>query len=186
MTSWWARWRLKSPASRLFTQPFVQAQVKENIKAPRHRPLWGNSPVTGEFPAQRASNAEKASFDDVIMNAIVCPSVSTRSHPLRMFHIHFQQNSRKVSGTKSPRLLKIWQAHLVNSLWWPSYWSDQNTLPMSQSTLWINYIFNNTYERKQNSLSLTRKQQSMLQRFTVNRAAEWISWFCPSNIKTAP
>ena len=23
-TSWWARWRLKSPASRLFTQPFIQ------------------------------------------------------------------------------------------------------------------------------------------------------------------
>ena len=29
------------PASRLFTQPFIQAQVKENIKAPRHWPLWG-------------------------------------------------------------------------------------------------------------------------------------------------
>ena len=37
----WARWRLKSPASRLFTQPFVQAQIKENIKAPRHWPLCG-------------------------------------------------------------------------------------------------------------------------------------------------
>ena len=24
MTSWWAQWRLKSPASRLFTQPFIQ------------------------------------------------------------------------------------------------------------------------------------------------------------------
>ena len=35
------RWRLKSPASRLFTQPFIQAQIKENIKAPRHWPLWG-------------------------------------------------------------------------------------------------------------------------------------------------
>ena len=41
MTSWWARWRLKSPASRLFTQPFIQAQIKENIKVPRHWPLWG-------------------------------------------------------------------------------------------------------------------------------------------------
>ena len=39
VTSLWARWRLKSPASRLFTQPFVQAQIKENIKAPRHWPL---------------------------------------------------------------------------------------------------------------------------------------------------
>ena len=33
--------RLKSPASWLSIQPFVQAQVKENIKAPRHWPLWG-------------------------------------------------------------------------------------------------------------------------------------------------
>ena len=29
----------------------------------------GNSPVTGEFPAQRASNAEKFPFDDVIMGS---------------------------------------------------------------------------------------------------------------------
>ena len=27
----------------------------------------GNSPVTGEFPAQRASTAENVSFDDVII-----------------------------------------------------------------------------------------------------------------------
>ena len=38
----WARWRLKSPASRLFTQPFIQAQIKEIIKAPRHWPLCGD------------------------------------------------------------------------------------------------------------------------------------------------
>ena len=35
VTSWWAQLGLKSPASRLFTQ-LVQAQIKENIKAPRH------------------------------------------------------------------------------------------------------------------------------------------------------
>ena len=45
---WWgelqwrrARWRLTSPASRLFIQPFIQAQIKEIIKAPLHWPLWG-------------------------------------------------------------------------------------------------------------------------------------------------
>ena len=32
------------------------------IKAPRHRPLCGNSPVTGELSAQRASNAENVSI----------------------------------------------------------------------------------------------------------------------------
>ena len=48
--------------SRLFTRPFIQAQIKENIKAPRHWPFAGNSPVTGEFPSQRASNAENLSI----------------------------------------------------------------------------------------------------------------------------
>ena len=50
MTSLWARWRLKSRASRLFIQPFIQAQIKENIKAPRHWLLWEEFTVTGEFP----------------------------------------------------------------------------------------------------------------------------------------
>ena len=59
----------KSPAPRLFTQPFVQAQIKEDIKAPRHWSLWGESPVTCEFPAQRASNAKMLPFDDVTMGA---------------------------------------------------------------------------------------------------------------------
>ena len=42
MTSLWARWRLKSLVFRLFTQPCVQVQIKENIKVPRHWPLWGD------------------------------------------------------------------------------------------------------------------------------------------------
>ena len=31
----------QSPAFRRFAEPFVQAQIQENIKAPRHWPLWG-------------------------------------------------------------------------------------------------------------------------------------------------
>ena len=54
--------RLKSPASRLFTQPFIPAQIKENIKAPRHWPCVRNSPVAGELPVQRASDAENVSI----------------------------------------------------------------------------------------------------------------------------
>ena len=41
ITSSRARRRLKSSATRLFTQPFIQAQIQENIKAPRHWPLCG-------------------------------------------------------------------------------------------------------------------------------------------------
>ena len=39
VTSWWARWRLKSPALQFYTQPFIQAQIKKNTKAPHHWPL---------------------------------------------------------------------------------------------------------------------------------------------------
>ena len=41
-----------------FLNRFFQAQIKENTKDPRYWSLWRNSPVTGEFPAHRASNAE--------------------------------------------------------------------------------------------------------------------------------
>ena len=41
----------------IFNQPFVQTQIKENIKAPRHWPLCGE--FTGD---QMASNAENVSI----------------------------------------------------------------------------------------------------------------------------
>ena len=53
-----------STASRLFTQWFIQAQIKENINSKlRVSGLCaGNSPVAGEFPAQMASNTENVSI----------------------------------------------------------------------------------------------------------------------------
>ena len=56
------RWRLKWPSSRLFTQPFVQAKIKENIKAPRHWPLCGEFTGDRWIPRKRASNAENVSI----------------------------------------------------------------------------------------------------------------------------
>ena len=81
MTSWWAWWRLKSPASRLFAQPFIQAQIKDNIKAPRHWLCARNSPVTGEFLAQKASNAENV-------------SIWWRHHDMNIFH--YRRQGRRV------------------------------------------------------------------------------------------
>ena len=54
--------RLKSPALRFFTQPFIQAQTKENIKAPRPGLCAGNSAEAGEFSAQKASNTVNLSI----------------------------------------------------------------------------------------------------------------------------
>ena len=69
MTSWWARWRLKSPASQLFTQPYIQAQMKENIKVARH--WWPvNSPHKGPVTWKMFP------FDDVIMASMAAASKS--------------------------------------------------------------------------------------------------------------
>ena len=38
-----SQWVVKSPESRSFVQSFIQAQIKENFKAPRHWLLWGES-----------------------------------------------------------------------------------------------------------------------------------------------
>ena len=62
VTSYWVQWRLKSPAYRLFAQPFVQGHIKDNIKAPHYWPLWGEPPVIGGFPSQRTSNAGNVSI----------------------------------------------------------------------------------------------------------------------------
>ena len=52
----------QSPASRLFTQSFIQTQINEYIKARVTGLRAGNSPGTGEFPAQMACNAENVSI----------------------------------------------------------------------------------------------------------------------------
>ena len=62
MMSLLAWWRLKSPASWLFTQPFIQAQIKENIEAPRHWPLCGEFTGDQWIPRKMASNTENVSI----------------------------------------------------------------------------------------------------------------------------
>ena len=51
---------LEITRKRLFTQPFIQAQIKENIKAPGHWRLLEEFP--GEFPAQKSSNGDNVSI----------------------------------------------------------------------------------------------------------------------------
>ena len=56
------RWRLKSLASRLLTQSFIQAQIKESINAPRHWPLCGELIGDRWIPRTKTSNAENVSL----------------------------------------------------------------------------------------------------------------------------
>ena len=71
VTSPWAEWRLILTESWLFTQPFVQVEIKKTSKLRVTGLCEGNSPVTGEFHTQRAHNA-----DDVIMSEWVTNSSS--------------------------------------------------------------------------------------------------------------
>ena len=63
LVQWFSRWRLKSPASRLFAQPFVPAQIKESIKGL----CEGNPPVIGGPPHKGSVTGKMFPFDDVIM-----------------------------------------------------------------------------------------------------------------------
>ena len=82
-----ARWCLKSPASRLFTQ-FIQVQIKENIKAPRHWPLCGEFTGGRRIPPHKWPVTRKMFpfDDDVIMreddtSPITCCLVSRAQSP---------------------------------------------------------------------------------------------------------
>ena len=63
MTSQWAWRRLKLPASRMFTQPLIQAQIKKKLQSSASLAfVQGILPVTDDFPAQMASKAENVSI----------------------------------------------------------------------------------------------------------------------------
>ena len=72
VTSKWTRWCLKSPASRLFAQPFIQVQITENIKAQRHWPfLRGIHRWPVNFPHKWPVTRKMFAFDGVIMPVLV-------------------------------------------------------------------------------------------------------------------
>ena len=70
VTSLWVQWHLKSPASGLFTQPFIQAQIKENIKLRVTGLCAGNSPWPVNSPHKGPVTQKMFPFDDVIMVCI--------------------------------------------------------------------------------------------------------------------
>ena len=83
VTSWWARWRLKSQEYRLLTQPFVEAHFKENTKALRHWPSWG------ELPHKESVPRKMFPFDDVIMWINVDPDLWQSSEFSGAFTVFF-------------------------------------------------------------------------------------------------
>ena len=80
----WTRWRLKSPASRLFTQSFIQAQIKENIKVPRHWPLCGE--FTGHRWIPRTNGQLRGKYFHLMMS----PWLSVNFDIKICVHVHLE------------------------------------------------------------------------------------------------
>ena len=75
VTPLWGRWHLKTPASRMFSQPLTQAHIKGNIKALRHH--WSLAFVMGIYYLWPVDSLHEGpvtrkmlSFDNFIMLCI--------------------------------------------------------------------------------------------------------------------
>ena len=129
---WWngirylLHWRqnersLKSLAPRLFIQPCLQAQIKENTTG---LCVW-NSPVTGEFPAQRTSNAEMFRFDDVIMRVHIRTTLWTLGLKLALWTPFQQQQicytfvstTSPVLGSEKLSSNSNYKGYIVREMW---------------------------------------------------------------------
>ena len=70
---------MRAMASQITSFTIVYSTVYSRLRSKKTSKLHitglceGDSPVTGEFPAQSASNAEMFPFDDVIMTKIPPP-----------------------------------------------------------------------------------------------------------------
>ena len=77
---------------------FQSGADQRKTSKPRVTGLYaGNSPVTGEFPAQSSSNAEMFQFDDVIMTTIRWHSISQHHKVLINSYLHNQDETEKIS-----------------------------------------------------------------------------------------
>ena len=114
VTSEWARWCLKSPAARLFTQSFIQTPRK--ISKLRMTGLCaGKSTVTGEFPAQMASIAENVSIwwrhNESIKHLVfeaTCISVACMQSYCECSHRHGNTYLVTTRMSRQGRGLEIW------------------------------------------------------------------------------
>ena len=96
--SQWAPWRLKSPASWLFAQPFVQAHIKENFKAQRHWPLWGE--FTGDRWIPLTKGQWRGNCFHSMTSSCIRPTLSNLWLPMAWWH----------RGPSSPGTIRIFKS----------------------------------------------------------------------------
>ena len=140
LRSQWAPWRHKLPASRLFNQPFVQAQIKESSKAPRH---WifvrGIQRWPANLPHTGLVTRNIFPFDDVIMQIfhISSPWYSVVPKVARMPYV--------VCGYKiSLKPLTLYDENTRSKMQTFSFWSPYSLISMflDQNLFWITLQLN--------------------------------------------
>ena len=95
----------------MFTQPFIQTQIKENIKAPRHWPLCGEFTGNGEFPAQRASYAEWWRHHEIFLAL----SKNLGLHDFQLYKNYVL--SQRITWSANRRLTIMCMSYAVSSSW---------------------------------------------------------------------
>ena len=96
------RLSLKLPASRLFTQPFVQAQITKIIKSLLLWPLWGG--IHRSIPSQRPVTRKMSPFDDIIMITccLMAPSYLLNWDPFHEWFFHHNSNLMEILFCSHP------------------------------------------------------------------------------------
>ena len=70
----------------------------------------GNSPVTGEFPSQRASNAQNVLFDDVIMfSTTIFPQVCSHRRRNQSLFLHAKTMTSQVERNSALTPERLWR-----------------------------------------------------------------------------
>ena len=124
-------------------------QIKENIKALRHWPCTGNSPVIGEFPAQMASNTKNVSIwwrhhgliCDFLDTCILTYAERQTSHVSR----YTEANQPIYIGNTVTRALSWCQlcGHLIRVVKCITYVAQCETTNLQTHTTHLFYLFFN-------------------------------------------
>ena len=125
VTSWWTRWRVKSPTPRLFVQPFVQAQIKNTLKLRVTGHGWPGFP-----PYKGPVTRKMFPFDDVVTWSTLCQIMILNSASIGFERVIFPLINKILDKRSSCR----WFYALMHSKVAPNTLSEWLTLGSSCDT----------------------------------------------------
>ena len=121
----------------LFTQPFIQAQIEENIKAPRHWPLCGE--FTGHWWIPHTKGQLRGKCFDLMTSSWTCMKPAT-CHPYNMYICIYPMlradsrfwlvNNREIWSRISRLTSSAWDIKTKERHWW-RHNGDSDRRPLS-------------------------------------------------------